>query len=112
MKRYKYLFIITTVLIISILSTGCNYNGKATIQVTNVGELAAIIRIYIGFDQALTHLEPGEKEIYEFAWPGHKDQLVTYIRYPKDNSENQLYDTITIKDGDYLELEVDFNSVD
>jgi hypothetical protein len=92
-------------------STGCNYNGKATIRVTNVGELAVTIIIYIGYDRAITHLEPGEHEVYDFAWPGHEDQEVSYIRYPKGNDTNQLYDKITVSDGDYLELEVEFYPV-
>ena len=108
MKRYKYLPTSILLILVLMVLTNCNYNGKATIRVTNVGELGATIRIYIGIDQALTVLEPGEYEIYEFEWPGHKDQQVTYIRYPKDDKTKQFVENITIKDGDYLEFQVEF----
>jgi len=108
MKRLKYLPTFTLLILVLMISVSCNYNGKATIRITNVGELGATIRIYIGIDQAFTVLEPGEYEVYEFAWPGHNDQQVTYIRYPKDNNTRQLVENLTIKDGDNLELFVEF----
>lgn len=108
MKRLKYLPIFILLIFVSMVSVSCNYNGKATIKVTNVGELTVTLRIYIGLDQAFTILDPGEYEVYEFEWPGHKNQQVTYIRYPKDDDTRQIIENLTLKDGDYLELEVEF----
>lgn len=108
MKRLKYLPLFILLIFFSMVSVSCNYNGKATIKVTNVGELAAMIRIYIGLDRAATILEPGEYEVYEFQWPGHKDQQVTYIRYPKNNDTRQIIENLTVKDGDSLEFQVEF----
>ena len=108
MNRFRYFPLIAVLIFIIFASISCGYNGKATVKVTNIGELAVTIRIYIGYDQALTHLDPGEHEIYEFKWPGHKDQQVTYIRYPKGDDTDQLYDMLTLSDGDYLDLEVEF----
>lgn len=108
MNRIRYFSLIAILIFVLFASTACNYNGKATIKVTNVGQLAATVRITIGFDRAITHLDPGEHEVYEFKWPGHKDQKVNYIRYPKDDNTDQLYDVLIVSDGDYLELEVEF----
>lgn len=108
MKRLKYLPFLMIVIFILTTAISCNYNGKATITITNVGELIVHIRIQMGFDQAFTQLDPGQQEIYELEWPGHKDQQVTYIRYPKDDDTRQIVETLTIKDGDNLELEVEF----
>jgi len=104
----RYFPLVAILIFILLASTACKYNGKATIKVTNVGTLKATIRIYIGYDMAVTSLEPGGYEIYEFKWPGHDDQQVTYIRYPTNDDTTQLYDTLLISDGDYLELEVAF----
>ncbi len=108
MKKYKYLAVIILTGIILIAAVGCKYNGHATIKVTNTGTLIATIRIHFGLDQAVTHLDPGKYEIFEFEWPGHGNQVVTYIRYPKGNDKDQLIDTLTLKDGDYLEFQVSF----
>lgn len=108
MNRIRYFSLIAILIFILFVSTACNYNGKATIKVTNIGQLAATIRITIGYDRAITNLEPGEHEVYEFKWPGHDDQQVTYIRYPKTDDTNQLYDKLILSDGDYLDLEVEF----
>ncbi len=108
MKKFQRLLLIAVVVATLVSSTACNYNGHATIVISNVGELSAVIRVMIGYDEAYTSLEPGETETYNFSWPGHDSQTVTYIRYPKDYSDDQFVDNLIINDGDYLELEVKF----
>lgn len=108
MKKFKFLSSIMIMLFILIAAAGCNYNGKATIKVTNIGELEVTIRIQIGYDQAISYLKTGEHDIYEFKWPGHREQQVTYIRYPRNDNTRQIVETLTLKDGDYLEFEVEF----
>lgn len=104
-----------TILILSLCllaAVSCKYNGKATIKVTNVGTIKATIALSIGYDQALTHLEPGQTETYELTWPGRGSQTVNLVRYPYNEPEKGIKDVLTVNNGDYLEFTVEFHAAD
>ncbi len=101
MKRLIYISILVLVVI---LAASCNYNGKATIKVRNVGELTVTVRM----QTAISYISPGGEDIFELEWPGHADQTINFVAYPQNQPEKAEYKVITVKDGDYLEFEVAF----
>lgn len=101
MKRSIY---ITILVAAALLAASCNYNGKATIVVKNVGELWVTVRILDG----ITHIPPGGEDIFDLEWPGHADQTVQIVAYPRGEPEKAEAQVITVKDGDYLVFEVEF----
>jgi hypothetical protein len=87
-----------------IFATGCNYNGKASIKVRNVGTLDITIRV----QGTVSTISPGEEELFELEWPGHADQQINYIVYPRNQPEKARTQILILKDGDNLSFDEAF----
>ncbi|MCK4762269.1 MAG: hypothetical protein KAW12_08740 [Candidatus Aminicenantes bacterium] len=106
----KTLLTILIILFCLTATVSCKYNAKATIKVTNVGTLKISIALTLGYDKALTHLDPGLAEIYELSWPGRGSQTVNLVRYPYGEPEKGIKDVLTVNNGDYLEFTAEFHA--
>lgn len=109
MKRYKYLTLVILTGIVLISTISCEFISYATIKVTNIGALQANIQFRFGSDLSVVIVHPGTFQIFEFEWPGHSEQSVIYKRYPERDDSKALIDYLTLKNGDNLEFQVNFN---
>ncbi len=109
MKRYKYLALVILAGIILIATVSCEFLSYASINVTNIGALKANVTFFFGSSRSTVVVHPGTSQIFEFNWPGHGEYNVTYIRYPERDTDKALTDYFILKNGDYLEFQVNFN---
>lgn len=103
-KRILLVFLI----LIAVFATSCNYNGEATIHVRNIGTLIVTVRV----ENSYTHLEPGSEDFFDITWPGHGDQRINFHYYPYNHPELSVSQLLTVKDGDYLDFNVEFHPDD
>ncbi len=74
----KKTVILITLIASLMLFSSCNYNGKATIIVKNVGPLT--IMAIVEYSQM--KIFPGGEETFKISWPGHDDTHINLITYP------------------------------
>ena len=91
--------------VILILLPACNYNGKATIIVKNIGDLTTIVEV----ESSKIALSPGQQEEFTLTWPGHDDVHTNMVSYPPAFKET-MWDSksIWLKNGETKYFEVEF----
>jgi hypothetical protein len=84
----------------------CTKKSEAIIHVFNKGTL----QTYVDLDYAHATLNPGQTETFTVNWPGSGTGLpITVISYPV-GQEGRAYDQyFTVRDGDELNVNVEFH---
>jgi hypothetical protein len=103
-EKMRKTFYVLGLLVLFLGLVNCNYNGEASIRITNIGGIAT----YVSIENAYVVLEPGEYEIFEISWPGHGTMTVNFLSFPIGDPEAGENIVITINDGDEFEYVVEY----
>ncbi len=102
----KILIIVMAVAILFVVPA-CNYNGKATVIVKNIGTLTVSVSI----EYNSIYLAPGASEEFTLTWPGHDDMHSNIASYAVAYKET-LWNSISfwIGDGETKTFEIEFHA--